>query len=121
MPNAADVELGATEDAIVANVTIRPGLGLVAGLSVEPRLLPDQLWPQLFQVAWVVRDDRGRAPASTWAPRSASTAASHRPWATARRSSSTVARRAGPSATNGAIGAAWLVLDSFVDGNTVTP
>ena len=27
------------------------GPGLVAGLSVEPRLLPDQLWPQLFQVA----------------------------------------------------------------------
>ena len=43
----------------------RRGLGLVAGLAVEPRLLPDQLWPQLFQIAAGVRARRASPPAST--------------------------------------------------------
>ena len=120
MPNAADVELGATEDAIVTNVTIQPGLGLVAGLSVEPRLLPDQLWPQLFQVA--------RASGTTGVAAGIDVG-------TALRVQGGVASTVGDSAavvidgrqaswtngTNEAIGAAWLVLDSFVDGNSVAP
>jgi len=121
MPNAADVELGATEDAIVDNVTVLPGLGLVGGLSVEPRLLPDQLWPQLFQVAFASSEDGAVAAGIDVG--------------TALRVQGGVASAVGDSAAvvidgrqaswtigeNRAIGAAWLVLDSFVDGNAVTP
>ena len=120
MPNAADVELGATEDAIVDNVDVEPGLGLVAGLSVEPRLLPDQLWPQLFQVAGESGTTGVAAGIDV---------------GTALRVQGGVASAVGDSAAvvidgryaswtiggNGAIGAAWLVLDSFVDGDAVAP
>ena len=91
---AADVESGATEDAIVDNVTIADGLGLVSGLAVEPRLLPDQLWPQLFQISQS-SGDAGSAPASTSARRSAWTAHPRRRSATAPSSSSTAGRRRG--------------------------
>jgi cyanophycinase-like exopeptidase len=117
MPNAADVEAGATEDAIAGAVDVQPGLGLVSGLSVEPRLLPDQLWPQLFQVArasgtsavaagidvgTAIRIDAGQA---LTIGDSAVVVVDGRGavWATG---------------TNGAIGAAWLILDSFVDDGT---
>src|SRR5204863_448520 len=46
---AADVEAAAPEDAI--HVTLADGLGLVGGLTVTPRLLPEQRWPQAFQLA----------------------------------------------------------------------
>ena len=45
----ADVEAAAIEDAL--NVPLSDGLGLVDGLAVTPRLLPDQHWPQALQLA----------------------------------------------------------------------
>ena len=119
-PPAADVEAGATEDAIVRNVTIAEGLGLVSGLAVEPRLLPDQLWPQLFQIS--------KSPDDSWVGAGIDVG-------TAIRVDGTSATAIGDSAvvivdgrdatwtigTNGAIGAAWLLLDTFVDGDAVAP
>ncbi len=118
---AADVEAGATEDAIVDNVTLATGLGLVSGLAVEPRLLPDQLWPQLFQIsqsstnAWVgagidvgtaIRVDNGTA---TTVGDSAVVIVDGRVAAWTE------------SADNGAIGAAWLIVDTFANGDAVAP
>jgi cyanophycinase-like exopeptidase len=117
---AADVESGAIDDAIVANVTIADGLGLVSGLAVEPRLLPDQLWPQLFQVSqssddsWVGGGiDVGTAIRVDGA---AATAIGD----------SAVVIVDGREATwttgdNGAIGAAWLLVDTFANGDPVAP
>ncbi len=117
-PNAADVEAGAIEDA--TGVTTLPGLSLVSGLAVEPRLLPDQLWPQLFQLAEAAHETAVAAGIDV---------------GTAIRVEGGSASAVGDSAavvvdgrdatwttgTNGAIGAAWLVLDSFVDGQAVAP
>ena len=117
---AADVESGATEDAIVGNVTIANGLGLVSGLAVEPRLLPDQLWPQLFQITRASGEDAVGAGIDV---------------GTAIRVDGTSATAIGDSAVvivdgrdatwttggNGAIGAAWLLLDTFVNGNAIAP
>ena len=88
---------------------------------MEPRLLPDQLWPQLFQVAFASSGDGAVAAGIDVG--------------TALRVQGGAASAVGDSAavvidgrqaswtigTNEAIGAAWLVLDSFVDGNTVAP
>jgi cyanophycinase-like exopeptidase len=118
---AADVESGATEDAIVDNVTIAGGLGLVSGLAVEPRLLPDQLWPQLFQITRASGGDAVGAGIDV---------------GTAIRVDGTSATAIGDSAVvivdgrdaawtvsedNGAIGAAWLIVDTFANGNAVAP
>jgi cyanophycinase-like exopeptidase len=117
-PNAADVEGGAIEDAL--GVTTGPGLGLVSGLSVEPRLLPDQLWPQLFQLA---KASGTRAVAAGIDVLTAIRVDGG--------SASTVGDSAavivdGRQATwttggNGAIGGAWVLVDSFVDGQAVAP
>ncbi len=115
---AADVEAAAIADAL--GVTLTDGLGLVHGLAVTPRLLPDQRWPQLFQltraagggtvgvgidVGTAIRIDHGAAGAL---------------------GDSAVVVVDGRQATwttggNGAIGGAWLVLDTFADGDAVAP
>ncbi|HKF84830.1 MAG TPA: hypothetical protein VKB30_03525 [Candidatus Limnocylindrales bacterium] len=108
----ADVESGALDDAV--NVDTSPGLELVSGLTVTPRLLPDQHWPQLFQLA--------SAAAGT-------TVAAGIDVGTAIRVQAGIAEVVGDSAvvvvdgreatwttgSNGAIGGAWLVLDTFAD------
>lgn len=116
-PTAADVEAGAIADA--GGVTLDTGLGLVTGLRVQPRLLPDQHWPRLFRLV---------AP-------SAGVGAGI-DVGTALRVSGTSATVVGASAVvtvdsrqaafdtstgNGTVGAAWLILDSFTDGQAVTP
>jgi hypothetical protein len=101
-------------------VTIAAGLGLVSGLAVEPRLLPDQLWPQLFQLA---KDG------------ALGTVAAGIDVGTAIRFSGGIAEAIGDSAVvivdgrqatwtesadNGAIGGAWLILDTFADDAQTT-
>ena len=66
-------------------------------------------------------DDRGRRRHRRRHRDPRSTAAPQRPSATAPSSSSTAAQAAWTTGTNGAIGAAWLVLDSFADGDAVAP
>ena len=116
---AADVEAAAIADAL--HVTLSDGLGLVDGLAVTPRLLPDQRWPQLFQLAARGGRRRGRRRPRRRDRRSASPGGS----ATAI-GDSAVAVIDGRQATwttgaNGAIGGAWLVVDTFADGDAVAP
>ena len=116
---ATDGESGATEDAIVANVPIEAGLGLVSGLAVEPRLLPDQLWPQLFQIT------RAAGDSAVGAGIDVGTAIRIENGAVTAIGDSAVVivdGRSGEwtvSAANGAIGAAWLLLDTVADGDAV--
>jgi cyanophycinase-like exopeptidase len=116
---AADVEAGATEDAIVGNVEIVEGLGLVSGLAVEPRLLPDQLWPQLFQISQSADDSWVGAGIDV------GTAIMVDDTAATAIGDSAVVIVDGRQATwttgdNDAIGAAWLILDTFAN-DTVAP
>jgi cyanophycinase-like exopeptidase len=117
---AADVEAGATEDAIVGNVEIVEGLGLVSGLAVEPRLLPDQLWPQLFQISQSADDSWVGAGIDV------GTAIMVDDTAATAIGDSAVVIVDGRQATwttgdNDAIGAAWLILDTFANDDTVAP
>ena len=49
-PLPADIEAAGPEDLLPGGVTVSAGLGWVGGLTVTPRLLPDQRWGQVFQL-----------------------------------------------------------------------
>ena len=115
---AADVEAAAIADAL--HVTLSDGLGLVHGLAVTPRLLPDQRWPQLFQLA------RAAGGAAVGVGLDVGTAIRIAGGSATAIGDSAVAVIDGRQATwttgaNGAIGGAWLVVDTFADGDAVAP
>ena len=113
-----DVEL-APEDAIGAP-PFANGVGLASNVAVQPRLLPDQSWPLLFQVA------RG-APSSIALGVDVNTAVriTGAGAPTVVGDSAVVAldssRATFATGDNGAIGASWLLLDSFAAGDAVAP
>ena len=115
---AKDVEAAAIADAL--HVTLSDGLGLVHGLAVTPRLLPDQRWPQLFQLA------RAAGGAAVGVGLDVGTAIRIAGGSASAIGDSAVAVIDGRQATwttgtNGAIGGAWLVVDTFADGDAVAP
>jgi cyanophycinase-like exopeptidase len=115
---AKDVETAAIADA--TDVTVADGLGLVSGLAVTPRLLPDQHWPQVLQLA------RAAGGAGLAAGIDDGTAIRVAGGSATVIGDSAVVLIDGRTATwttgsNGAIGGAWLVVDTFVDGDAVAP
>jgi cyanophycinase-like exopeptidase len=115
---ATDVEAGAIADA--TGVQTAAGLDLVGGLNVTPRLLPDQLWPQAFQLSRLGGTTRVAAGIDV------GTAIRIAGSATTAIGDSAVVIIDGRQATwvtggNGAIGGTWLVVDTFADGDTVAP
>jgi cyanophycinase-like exopeptidase len=117
-PVPTDVEL-APEDAI-GTPPLADGWGLASNVTVQPRLLPDQHWPLLFQLARAAPGDIalgidvGTAVKVTAAnaPRVVGDGA-----IVALDSS----RATFATGDNGAIGASWLLLDSFVAGDAIAP
>ena len=118
-PVVADVEAGAIEDAIGTPPT-GTGAGLASNVTVVPRLLPDQHWPQLFQLARAAPGaialgiDVGTAVRIT--DTGAPTVAGDSAVVAVDSSRATFA-----TGDNGAIGASWLLLDTFVAGDAVAP
>jgi len=118
-PVVADVEAGAIEDAI-GTPPIATGAGLASSVTVEPRLLPDQHWPQLFQLARAepgaiaLGIDVGTAVRVTGA--GAPTVVGGSAVVAVDSSRATFA-----TGENDAIGASWLLLDTFVAGDAVAP
>jgi cyanophycinase-like exopeptidase len=118
-PIVPDVEAGAIEDAIGTPAT-GTGYGLASGVTVEPRLLPDQHWPQLFQlaraepVAIALGIDVGTAVRVTSA--GAPTVVGGSAVVAVDSSEATFA-----TGDNDAIGASWLLLDTFASGDAVAP
>ena len=115
----ADVEAAAPEDLLLGGVSIAPGLGWVGGLSVTPRLLPDQRWGQVFQLI-------AAHPITLGVGVDAGTALEVRAGAATTRGLSAAVVLDGRKATfelgsNGALAARWVVLDSFYDGQTLAP
>jgi cyanophycinase len=114
----AGLEAASSEDFLVDGVAIADGLGWLAGLAVEPRLLPDRHWGRLYQL---LRDDPARPAVGI----DVGTALELGAAATARGGSDVVVLD-GRSAivgtgTNGAVSAHWVVLDSYVDGEAIAP
>jgi cyanophycinase len=101
------------------SVAIQDGLGFVPGVAFEPRLLPDRHWGQLYNLlnrnkqVLAIGIDVGVALELTQA--GASVFGS--------RTVVSLDGRAASFATggNGALGARYVVFDSFVDGDTLTP
>ena len=118
-PISPDVEVTAPEDMLVDGVTVATGLGWVANARVEPRLVPDQNWGQAIRLAAAgpstpaVGIDVGTA-LEVW-----------RGVATARGASAAVVidgRKATfGTGTNDSLAAAWMVIDTFVAGETLAP
>ena len=101
-------------------MTLSDGLGLVHGLAVTPRLLPDQRWPQLFQLA------RAAGGGAVGVGLDVGTGIRIAGGSATAIGDSAVAVIDGRQATwttgaNGAIGGAWLVVDTFADGDAVAP
>ncbi len=117
-PVPTDVEL-APEDAL-GTPPLAAGEALASNVTVQPRLLPDQHWPLLFQLARAEPSDIalgidvGTAVRLTGA--NAPTVVGDSAVVALDSSRATFA-----TGTNTAIGASWLLLDSFVDGDAVAP
>ena len=115
----ADVEAGAIADPI-GTPPLATGWGLASNVSVQPGLLPGQYWPQLFQLARAEPADIALGIDVGTAIRIAGAGAP-----TVVGSSAVVAidssRATFATGTNDAIGASWLLVDTFAAGDAVTP
>lgn len=118
-PPGADIDTESSEDFLVSGASVVPGLGWYRGLTVEPRLLPDRQWGQLYHLMW-------SRPAVPAAGIDVATAlrVDHAPPVVVGGSAVVVldGRQATlGTGTNGAMAARWVMLDTFVDGDVVTP
>jgi cyanophycinase len=101
------------------SATIQNGLGFVPGAAFEPRLLPDRHWGQLYnllnrnQETLAIGIDIGTALELTQAGGRV----------VGSRTVVTLDGRAASFApgSNGALGARYVIFDSFVDGDTLAP
>jgi cyanophycinase-like exopeptidase len=114
-----DVEATAPDDLLADGVSFATGVGWVAGLDIQPRLLPDQNWGQLFRLA-------GEAPADLAIGVDVGTALLVQGGEAVVVGDSGVVVVDGREAsfgtgTNGALAATWLVLDAFGAGETLAP
>jgi cyanophycinase len=118
-PDTAGLEQASSTDFLVDGVTIANGLGWLPSLSIEPRLLPDRHWGRLYDL---LRD----SPTHLAVGLDVGTALELGSAGPRARGDSAVVVLDGRQGsfgvgTNGAIRARWVVLDSFVDGETPAP
>jgi cyanophycinase-like exopeptidase len=118
-PSSSSLEPASQADFLRSGVTVAPGLGWVGGASIEPRLLPDQHWGRLVSLA-------SAHPGVLAVGVDDGTALEVAAGVTTTRGSSAAVVFDGRYATfgtgsNDAVAARWLVVDSFVDGEALTP
>ncbi len=104
---------------MAGQVNVTQGLGWVAGAAVEPRLLPDYRWGRLYSL--LANDSRVLA----WGV-DVNTAVEVSQTGAVARGQSAVLVLDGRAASfsvgsNGALGARYVVLDTYVDGDALTP
>ncbi len=118
-PISTDVEVSAPGDLLTGGVTVATGLGWVANLSVQPRLLPDQSWGQALRLAAA----RQTVPAVGVDVDTALEISGGK--AVVRGTSAAVVidgRKATfGTGTNGSLAATWVVIDSYTAGETLAP
>jgi cyanophycinase len=118
-PGAKTIEPESQADFLASGTTIAAGLGWFGGAMAEPRFLPDQHWGRLYHLISAdpsllgLGIDRG-------------TALEVRGGTATARGDSVAVVLDGRQATfglgsNGALGARWVVLDSFIDGEALAP
>ncbi len=118
-PTSSSIEPDSQADFLASGTTIAAGLGWFGGIVAEPRVLPDRHWGRLYHLLSAqpsllgVGIDRGTALEIGGGS------------ATVRGDSVAVVLD-GRLATfglgsNGALAARWVVLDSFIDGEALTP
>ncbi len=112
------------EDASIASfrpdsVSVVGGLGWVPGIAVEPRLVLDRQWGQVYNV--LVRNKTILALGIDVGTAVELTPGAATAWGTS--AALTFDGRYGKFGTgsNGALSAQWVILDSFVDGQNVVP
>ena len=117
-PISPDVEASAMEDMLVGGVTVADGLGWVAGLSVQPRLLPDQNWGQALRLAAASPVPAVAIDVDTALEVLAGSA-------TVRGANAAVVidgRQASfGTGANDALAAAWMVIDTYTDTELLAP
>lgn len=118
-PTDDSLEDDSLGDFLVKRVNVRDGRGFLAGVAIEPRLMPDRHWGRLYNLLYrdpgllAIGIDVGTALEVTQA-------------GAVVRGNSAVVALDGRYATfavgsNGALGARWVVLNSYVAGDAVTP
>jgi cyanophycinase len=114
----AELEEEAISDFRPGDVAIQPGLGVLPGIAVEPRLMPERRWGQLYNMVAGAGSplglgvDVGTAVEVT-AARAAVVGASVAVALDGRAGSFGVG-------ANGALSARYVLLDTFVDGDEIT-
>ncbi|HEX6292196.1 MAG TPA: hypothetical protein VFZ66_23610 [Herpetosiphonaceae bacterium] len=118
-PTSSGLEEASIIDFRPDGVTVRSGLGFVDGLAVEPRMLPDRHWGRLYNLLYRDRALLGLGiDVGTAVEITQSGATVH--------GTSAVVALDGRYASfavgaNGALGARYVLLDSFVAGESVMP
>jgi cyanophycinase-like exopeptidase len=118
-PSSSSLEPDSVGDFLLAGVDVRPGLNWLPGVAVEPRLLPDRHWGRLYNQLFRDHTLLGLGL-------DVDTALEITPaGATARGRSVAVLLdgRVGSFAlgSNGALGAQYVLLDSYINGEQVVP
>jgi cyanophycinase-like exopeptidase len=118
-PTSSSLEDDSIEDFLVGGVAFQPGLNFVDGLVIEPRLLPDRHWGRLYNALYHDQNLLGVGiDVDTALELTETGAVVH-----GDRAVVTLDGRYGKFAkgSNGAVGARYVLLDSFIDGDSVAP
>lgn len=118
-PTADSLETDSMNDFLTTGVTIQPGLNWVPGLAIEPRLVVERHWGRLYNHLARNSGLLGLGIDGNTAVEVTATGATV--WG-----SNTVVVLDGRAASfavgsNGAVGAQYVVLDSFVQGDLIAP
>jgi cyanophycinase len=118
-PTEASLEDDAIGDFFPSGVAIRPGLGFLPRLALEPRLLPDRHWGRMYNLLY---SDRATLALGV----DVGTAVEVSQTGAMVRGISAVIALDGRYASfavgsNGALGARYALLDSYVAGDALTP
>jgi cyanophycinase len=118
-PTSSSLEPDSVADFLLAGVDVRPGLNWLPGVAVEPRLLPDRHWGRLYNQLFRDHTLLGLGldvdTALEITPAGATTRG--------RSAAVLLDGRYGSFAlgSNGALGAQYVLLDSYIDGEQVVP
>lgn len=118
-PTAGSLEDDSINDFRADGVDVRPGLGFVNGLAVEPRLLPDRHWGRLYNHLY-------RNPWVLSMGIDVNTAVEFNQAGASAQGLSAVVVLDGRYASfgvgsNGALSAHYVLLDSYVEGDSIAP
>jgi len=118
-PTAASLEVDAIGDFRVDGVDVRAGLGFLPGVAIEPRLLPDRHWGRLYNLLF--RDRTTLAIGVDVGTAVELTQTGGFVWGTSAVVVLDGRYAAFAIGSNGALGAQYALLDSYVEGDAITP